>query len=58
MIVMASEFDYIFGLHKIVYINLGSRAGLKPGDYLRISRTYDPGKMPEGNQALAGRSRL
>jgi len=50
MIVMASEFDYIFGLHKIVYINLGSGTGLKPGDYLRISRTYDPSKMPEGNR--------
>ncbi len=50
MIVMSNELDYIFGLHKIVYINLGSRAGLKPGDYLRISRTYDPDKMPEGNR--------
>jgi len=49
-IVMSSEFDYIFGLHKIVYINLGSRTGLKPGDYLRISRSYDPDKMPEGNR--------
>jgi len=49
-IVMSNEFDYIFGLHKIVYINLGSRIGLKPGDYLRISRTYDPDKMPEGNK--------
>lgn len=47
-IVMSNEFDYIFALHKIVYINLGSRSGLKPGDYLRISRTYDPDKMPEG----------
>ncbi len=49
-IVMSSDFDYVFGLHKIVYINLGSRIGLKPGDYLRISRTYDPDKMPEGNR--------
>ena len=50
MIVMGSEFDYIFALHKIVYVDLGSRAGLKPGDYLRISRSYDPSKMPEGNK--------
>jgi len=50
MIVMSNEFDNVFGLHKIVYINLGSRAGLKPGDYLRISRTYDPNKMPEENR--------
>ena len=50
-IVMASDFDYIFGLHKIVYVDLGSRAGLKPGDYLRISRSYDPDKMPEGNRS-------
>ena len=46
-IVMGSELDYFFGLHKIVYIDLGSRIGLKPGDYLRISRSYDPDKMPE-----------
>jgi hypothetical protein len=50
MIVMGSEFDHIFALHKIVYIDFGSRAGLKPGDYLRISRSYDPAKMPEGNK--------
>lgn len=50
MIVSSSEFDAVFGLHKIVYINLGSRIGLKPGDYLRISRTYDPDKMPEANR--------
>ncbi len=49
-IIMASEFDTNFGLHKIVYINLGSNAGVKPGDYLRISRTYDAGKMPEINK--------
>jgi hypothetical protein len=48
-IIMSAEFDANFGLHKIVYINLGSNAGVKPGDYLRISRTYDAGKMPEIN---------
>jgi hypothetical protein len=47
---MSAEFDTNFGLHKIVYINLGSNAGVKPGDYLRISRTYDAGKMPEINK--------
>jgi hypothetical protein len=50
MIVSSNEFDSVFGLHKIVYINLGSRIGLKPGDYLRISRTYDPDKMPQANR--------
>lgn len=49
-ILMASEFDSLFGLHKIVYIDLGSRVGLKPGDYLRISRSYDPAQMPEDNK--------
>ncbi len=49
-IIMSAEFDNNFGLHKIVYINLGSNAGVKPGDYLRISRTYDVAKMPEINR--------
>lgn len=45
-IVASSDFDNIFGTHKQVYIDLGSKSGLKPGDYLRISRSYDPAAMP------------
>jgi hypothetical protein len=46
-IVMANEFDYLFGPHQAVYIDLGSKAGLAPGDYLRVSRSYNPKTMPE-----------
>lgn len=49
-IVMSKDFDFFFGLHKVVYIDLGSNDGLKPGDYLRISRSYDPKLMPEGTR--------
>jgi len=49
-IVMSNEFDYMLGTLKPVYINLGSKAGLKPGDYLRVTRTYNPATMPEGDR--------
>ncbi|MGA2990396.1 MAG: hypothetical protein ABSD88_07960 [Candidatus Korobacteraceae bacterium] len=48
-IVMSSDFDYMSGTRKAVYINLGSNAGLAPGDYLRISRSYDPATMSESS---------
>lgn len=51
-IVASSDFDNIFGTHKQVYINLGSKSGLKAGDYLRISRSYDPAIMPEVDKLL------
>jgi hypothetical protein len=46
-IVMSNDFDFMFGTRKPVYINLGSNSGLSPGDFLRISRSYDPAAMPE-----------
>jgi len=49
-IIMASDFDYFVGTRKAVYINLGSKAGLGPGNYLRISRSYNPDSMPESTR--------
>jgi hypothetical protein len=39
-IIMAKEFDTIVGSKYKVYLNLGSEKGLKPGDYLKATRTY------------------
>ncbi len=39
-IVMAKEFDSFLGSKYKVYINIGADKGLKPGDYLRATRTY------------------
>jgi outer membrane protein OmpA-like peptidoglycan-associated protein len=39
-IIMAKEFDSFLGSKKKVYLNLGADKGLKPGDYLRATRTY------------------
>jgi hypothetical protein len=41
MIVQAKDFDFLLGTGKKVYINLGTEKGLKPGDYLRVTRGYD-----------------
>jgi outer membrane protein OmpA-like peptidoglycan-associated protein len=39
-IVMAKEFDSLLGSKYKAYLNMGSDKGLKPGDYLRVTRTY------------------
>ena len=39
-IVMAKEFDTFVGSKYKVYVNIGADKGLKPGDYLRATRTY------------------
>lgn len=39
-IVMAQEFDAFLGSKYKAYINIGADKGLKPGDYLRATRTY------------------
>ena len=39
-IVMAQEFDSFLGSKYKAYLNIGADKGLKPGDYLRITRTY------------------
>lgn len=39
-IVMAKEFDSFLGSKYKAYLSIGADKGLKPGDYLRITRTY------------------
>jgi outer membrane protein OmpA-like peptidoglycan-associated protein len=39
-IVMAKEFDSYLGSKYKAYLSIGADKGLKPGDYLRITRTY------------------
>ena len=45
-IVMGRSFDEFIGTGHKVYINLGSNQGLQPGDYVRITRSYDSKSMP------------
>jgi len=40
-IVQAKDFDYLLATGKKVYLNIGADKGLKPGDYLRVTRGYD-----------------
>lgn len=40
-IVLANEFDSSPGPTQKVYLNIGEDKGLKVGDYLRVTRTYD-----------------
>lgn len=44
-VVMTKDFDTVVGMGQKVYLNVGSDKGVKPGDYLRAMRSYDPGKM-------------
>ncbi len=39
-IIMAKEFDSLLGTKYKVYLSIGEDKGLKPGDYLRATRTY------------------
>ncbi|HWF04268.1 MAG TPA: hypothetical protein VHA06_11300 [Candidatus Angelobacter sp.] len=39
-IVMAQEFDAYLGTKYKAYLSIGANKGLKPGDYLRATRTY------------------
>ncbi len=40
-IIMANQFDSLLGTRYIAYINLGEKQGIKVGDYLRATRTYN-----------------
>ena len=46
-VVMTKDFDTVVGRGQKVYLNIGSDKGVKPGDYVRAMRSYDPGKMEE-----------
>jgi hypothetical protein len=41
-ILMGRDFDQFLGVGQTVYLNVGSNKGIKPGDYMRITRNYDP----------------
>lgn len=52
-IIMAKEFDSFLGTKHKVYLNIGADKGLKPGDYLRATRTYSYAyRDPEGGLSL------
>jgi outer membrane protein OmpA-like peptidoglycan-associated protein len=40
-IIMSNEFDSYLGTKNKVYLSIGADKGLKPGDYLRATRTYN-----------------
>ncbi len=44
-IIDGKEFDQVLGTGQKVYVNIGANKGLKPGDYLRITRNYRPSEM-------------
>lgn len=41
-IIEGKEFDQVLGTGQKVYVNIGANKGLHPGDYLRVTRNYDP----------------
>jgi hypothetical protein len=45
-IIDGKEFDQVLGTGQKAYVNLGANQGVHPGDYLRITRNYDPKNMP------------
>lgn len=44
-IVGANESAKVMGVGSKIYVNIGTTKGLKPGDYLRVTRNYDPKEM-------------
>jgi hypothetical protein len=46
-IIDGKEFDQLLGTGQKAYVNMGANQGLHPGDYLRVTRNYDPKTMPE-----------
>jgi hypothetical protein len=45
-IIDGKEFDEVLGTGQKAYVNMGGNQGLHPGDYLRITRSYDPSSLP------------
>lgn len=44
-IIGAKEFDQVLGTGAKIYVNIGAGKGLHPGDYIRITRNYNPSTM-------------
>ena len=67
-IIMAKEYDTVVASGHKVYLNIGADKGLKPGDYLRAVRSYDPGaidqvdalsyKMPPGEDTQKNKAKV
>jgi outer membrane protein OmpA-like peptidoglycan-associated protein len=56
-IVMAPDFDLLLaGRHK-VYLSIGADKGLKPGDYLRVTRTYED-KYHDPESGLSAKAKI
>lgn len=49
-ILMGRDFDQFMGTGQKVYVNIGAKDGVRPGDYLRITRNYDPKEMAPVDQ--------
>jgi hypothetical protein len=45
-IIDGKEFDQVLGTGQKAYVNMGANEGIHPGDYLRITRNYDPKTTP------------
>lgn len=57
-IVMNKDFDQYFGAGAKVYLNTGADRGLRPGDYLRIVRTYQKAEMDTADAASYSASEM
>lgn len=51
-IVAARDFNNYLGTGNKVYLNIGADKGLKPGDLLRVVRTYDPREIEVSDAAV------
>jgi hypothetical protein len=45
-IIDGKEFDQFLGTGQKLYVNMGANQGIHPGDYLRVTRNYDPKDLP------------
>jgi hypothetical protein len=45
-IIDGKEFDQVLGTGQKAYVNMGANQGLHAGDYLRVTRNYDPKTTP------------
>jgi hypothetical protein len=49
MLVVGQQYAQMYGKNSLVYVNLGTAQGVKPGDYLRIFRYQGNGNETVGN---------
>lgn len=56
-IIMANEFDLLLGSKQQIYVNIGNDKGVKVGDYLRITRTYQD-KRNDAENGLSAKAAI